>query len=431
LTFAGGAADNEQMDQEALNGGTDPGHPPQPTPGNWLNRNVVGMGLTSLLSDASHETATVALPGFLTALGAPPFALGVIEGVSDALASFVKLGAGWWGDRIGHRKGIATAGYTLTGAALGLFALAYGWPLILVGRALAWFGRGVRAPLRDAILAESVAAGDRGKAFGFHRAGDTIGAILGPLAAAGLLYALPPSWGGSDTGSYRLIFLLTLIPGLGSAAAFGLLVREEHRPADHKRRFWASVRALPANYRRFLLGVGVFGAGDFSPTLLIAAAVSLLTPAYGNDAASVAALLFTLRNVLYAAASYPVGALSDRVGRRGLLALGYLLGSAVTAGFAAAFLASAAHLIWLLVLFILAGVFIAVVDALEGAMTADLVPDPSLRGTAYGVRGTVNGVGDFVSSTVVGLLWSVSPALGFGYAAVLMAAGAVLLHRVR
>ena len=175
----------------------------------------------------------------------------------------------------------------------------------------------------------------------------------------------------------------------------------------------------------------MFGAGDFSATLLIAAAVILLTPAYGNDAPSLAALLYTLRNVFYRGRLLPGGG-AERPGRpRSLLALGYLLGSAVTAGFAGAFFAAGVPLIWLLLLFALAGVFIAVVDSLQGAMTADLVPDQSLRGTAYGVLGTVNGVGDFVSSAAVGLLWSVSPTLGFGYAAVLMFAGAALLHRVR
>src|SRR5438067_20964 len=146
---------------------------PLPSSSAWLNHNVLGMGLTSLLSDAGHEMATAVLPGFLAALGAPPYALGLIEGVADALSSFVKLAAGWWGDRLGHRKGIVTAGYALTGVAKALFALAAGWPLVLAGRCLAWFGRGIRGPLRDALLAESVLPGDRGKAFGFHRAGDT------------------------------------------------------------------------------------------------------------------------------------------------------------------------------------------------------------------------------------------------------------------
>lgn len=403
-----------------------------PIPGNWLNRNVLGMGLTSLLCDAGHEMATAVLAGFLAVIGAPLYALGVIEGVSDALSSFVKLGAGWWSDRLGHRKAITTAGYALTGGAMALFAAAVSWPLVLVGRMVGWFGRGIRGPLRDAMLAESVAPGDRGKAFGFHRAGDTLGAIVGPLVAAGLMFWLQPYASENPSMPFRIIFLLTLVPGLGSAIAFALMVQEKRRPANHGIKFWASVGALPRNFRRFLVGVGVFGAGDFSHTLLILAATQLLIGSHGAvTAAQIAALLYALRNVFYTAASYPVGALSDRFSRRGLLVIGYVLGAVVMAGFIVAFLSSTSSIIWLGVLFALSGVFIAVEDALEGVLTADLVPDESNRGTAYGVMGTVNGVGDFISSAVVGLLWSFSPETGFAYAAVAMLVGAVLLYRVR
>jgi len=403
-----------------------------PVPQHWLNRNVVGMGLTSLLSDAGHEMATAVMAGFLAVLGAPVYALGVIEGVSDALSSFVKLGAGWWSDRIGHRKAITTAGYALTGSAFVLFAAAVTWPLVLVGRTVAWFGRGVRGPLRDAMLAESVAPGDRGKAFGFHRAGDTLGAIIGPLMAAGLMFLLRPYASENPSMPFRIIFLLTLVPGLGSAVAFALMVTEERRSANHGIKFWASVRALPHSFRRFLVGVGVFGAGDFSHTLLILAATQLLTGSLGAvTAAQVAALLYALRNVLYTAASYPVGALSDRFSRRGLLVAGYVLAAAVMFGFVVTFAIGTSSIVLLAVLFGLAGVFIAVEDALEGVLTADLVSDESNRGTAYGVMGTVNGVGDFISSAVVGVLWSFSPEIGFAYAGLTMLFGAVLLYRVQ
>ncbi len=403
-----------------------------PQPGRWLNRNVIGMGLTSLLCDAGHEMATSVLAGFLAVIGAPVSALGIIEGVADALSSFLKLGTGWWSDRLGHRKAITTAGYALTGGAFALFALAGTWPLVLLGRVLAWFGRGIRGPLRSAMLAESVAPSDRGKAFGFHRASDTLGAILGPLLAAGLMFLLQPYAAENRSLPFRIVFLLTLVPGLGSALAFGLIVKEKRRPATPGVKFWTSIRALPRNFRRFLVGVGVFGAGDFSPTLLILAATQLLVGSYGVvTATQIAALLYALRNVLYAAASYPVGALSDRFGRRGILLLGYLLGSIVMVGFVIAFLAHTNSIVWLSVLFALAGVFIAIEDSLEGAMTADLVPDESNRGTAYGVMGAVNGVGDFLSSAVVGLLWSLSPEAGFAYAAGAMFLGAVLLARVR
>jgi len=288
------------------------------------------------------------------------------------------------------------------------------------------------------MLAESVAPGDRGKAFGFHRAGDTLGAIIGPLMAAGLMFLLQPYYPPTGTPPqpssmpFRIIFLVTLAPGLGSAVAFALMVKEKRRPANHGIKFWASVRALPTNFRRFLVGVGVFGAGDFSHTLLILAATQLLTGSRGAvTAAQIAALLYALRNVFYTAASYPVGALSDRFSRRGLLWLGYLLGAAVMVGFIIAFRTNADSIAWLGVLFALAGVYIAVEDALEGVLTADLVPDESNRGTAYGVMGTVNGVGDFLSSVVVGLLWAFSPEAGFAYAAAAMLFGAILLHRVR
>jgi MFS family permease len=405
--------------------------PSSPSEG-WLNRNVFGMGLTSLLSDASHEMATAVLPGFLAAIGAPAYALGIIEGVADALSSFVKLGAGWLGDRRGHRKGIATLGYVLTGFAKALFAFAVGWPLVFVGRVIAWFGRGIRGPLRDAMLAESVSARDRGKAFGFHRAGDTLGAIIGPLVAAGLLSLMEPHASRDPAAPFRTIFLLTLIPGLGAAVAFAWLVREKRRAANHEMHFWTSVRALPTNFRRFLVGVGFFGAGDFSPTLLILAATVLLTPTNGApQAAQIAALLYALRNLLYAAASYPIGAISDRYSRRAILFLGYVLGGLVMVGFAAVFLITSVGLLVLGILFGLSGVYIAAEDALEGAITADLIPDESIRGTAFGVMGTVNGVGDFASSAIVGLLWAFNPVIGFCYAAGMMVLGAVLLYRLR
>jgi MFS family permease len=167
--------------------------------------------------------------------------------------------------------------------------------------------------------------------------------------------------------------------------------------------------------------------------LLILAATELLAPTYGLVAAAqMAALFYTVRNVCYAGASYPVGAMSDRLGRRGLLALGYLAGALTAAGFVAAFLLSWRYPAYLLGLFCLAGIYIAAEDALEGAMTADLVPAVESRGIAYGVMGTVNGVGDLAASVLVGALWTaVSPAVAFAYAAVAMGVGALVMARLR
>jgi MFS family permease len=316
---------------------------------------------------------------------------------------------------------------------MAIFAFAAGWPLVLVGRTLGWFGRGIRGPLRDAILAESVSDKARGKAFGFHRAGDTLGAIIGPLCAVGLLAWLQGHGAADPAAPFRLVFLLTLIPGLGSALAFGLMVRERRRAPNHGVRLWATIRGLPHAYRRWLVGVGIFGVGDFAHTLLILAATQLLTPAYGIvTAAQMAALFYVVRNVFYAGASYPVGALSDRMGRLGILVLGYVVGALTAAGFAAAFAFSWRHPAYLLGLFSLAGIYIAAEDALEGAITADLVPTVESRGIAYGVLGTVNGIGDLAASVIVGALWTaVSPAVAFAYAGAAMGAGAVAVTRVR
>jgi len=397
----------------------------------WLNRNVFAMGLTSLLGDMGYEMATALLPGFFAVLGLPAAALGTIEGVADATASFVKLGVGWWSDRLGHRKAIAVAGYFLSGTAKALFAFAHGWPVILVGRVIAWFGRGIRSPLRDAMLAESVPPETRGKAFGFHRAGDTAGAILGPLIGVALLSYLGPH-SSDPSHPFRVAFLLTLIPGLASALTFAILVHENRREGS-RTSFSASLKTLPRPFFRFQIGVGIFGAGDYSHTLMILAAAQLLAPQRGmTRAAAIGGLLYVLHNVVYAISAYPVGALSDKRGRRGLLALGYALGAIVALGFAVAFWSKTANIAFIALLFMLGGAFIAIQDSLEGAMTADLVPETGKRGVAYGVTGAVNGVGDLISSAIVGIVWSAySPVAAFVYAAVTMATGAVVIQSVR
>lgn len=397
----------------------------------WLNRNVFAMGLTSLLGDMGYEMATALLPGFFAVLGLPAAALGTIEGVADATASFVKLGVGWWSDRLGHRKAIAVAGYFLSGTAKALFAFAHGWPLILVGRVVAWFGRGIRSPLRDAMLAESVPAETRGKAFGFHRAGDTAGAILGPLIGVVLLSYLGPR-PNDPSHPFRVAFLLTLIPGLASALTFAILVHENRREGSRSS-LSASLKTLPRPFFRFQIGVGIFGAGDYSHTLMILAAAQLLAPQRGmSRAAAIGGLLYVLHNVVYALSAYPVGALSDKRGRRGLLALGYASGAIVALGFAAAFWSKTANIVFIALLFMLGGAFIAIQDSLEGAMTADLVPETGKRGVAYGVTGAVNGIGDLISSAIVGIVWTAySPVAAFAYAAVTMATGAVVIQSVR
>lgn len=399
---------------------------PQSSPKNWLNRNVVGMALASFFSDAGHEAATSILPMFLVTIGAPAAALGVIEGVADAVSSFIKLGSGWYSDRIGHRKPIAVLGYTLTGLTTGLFALATTWTHVLTARTIGWFGRGMRGPVRDAMLAESVPAESRGHAFGFHRAGDTLGAIAGPLTALALINLLANNQATQNT--YRQIFLITLIPGLLAALFFTLLTKEMAHPANRDGNLFQLMHKLPNKFKKFLVGVGIFGAGDFAHSLLTLRAVQLLTPALGaSRAGEVSIFLYMIHNIFYAGMAYPIGSLADRIGKRGLLALGYGLAAVMGVGWM-----FAVPSVWMLgPLFALGGIFIAAEDSLEGALAADLLPD-DVRGTGYGVLATVNGLGDFLSSIIVGTLWTaISPVAGFAYATILSILGAIVIFRLR
>ncbi len=389
----------------------------------WLNRNIWGMTITSLLSDASHEMVMAVLPGFLPTIHVAAVALGWIEGASDAFSSFLKLFAGWYSDKIGHRKRMIVIGQFFTGTGLSLFAFANGWGLILVGRMVSWFGRGLRGTLRDAMLSESVAPEYRGRAIGFHRTGDTIGAIIGPVMGVALLSWLPAV---TPDAPFRTIFLLSLLPGLAAPVAFLVLVKETRRQPKPWMNFLHSLRELPSAFRRMLLAVGLFGSGDFSPALLILGAATLLRPKYGAvHAAQLAALLYVVRNIVYSAASYPIGWLADRMRKPPLLAAGYFCGAA-TAGLAAMmFRSGSSSLPLLAATFLLAGVFAAAQDTLEKAIPPDMT-DPAIRGTVYGALGAVNGAGDLISSALVGTLWSVaSPEIAFSTAGGLMLLGSI------
>jgi MFS family permease len=394
-----------------------------PRPG-WLNRTVWGMATTSFLSDLGHEAQSTILPTFMAALGLPPAALGVVEGGADATASFVKLGAGWLSDRVGRRKPFVVLGYLATGLASGLIALASGFPLILAGKLFGWFGRGIRGPLRNAMLTDAIPKEAQGRAFGFHRFGDTLGAILGPLIAVALLAAA-----GGVVDTARTLLWWSMGPGVLAAIVFGLCIGERPRARPAAYSLHHALGQMPRDFRRYLLGVGLFGAGDFSHSMLILAATQLLTPAWGPlKAAGLGGSLYVLHNVVYAAAAYPAGALADRHGHQRVLAWGYTLSAAVPLSLAAYFYFRLGSLPLLAASFAVAGLVNGVQDTLEGATTGTLAPAEH-RGFAFGLLGATNGVGDLVSSVVVGALWTAHPTWGFGYAAAFMMVGALVTHR--
>jgi MFS family permease len=386
----------------------------------WLSRTVLGIGLASLFSDLSHEMATTILPLFLAQqIAASAFSLGLIEGLSDGLASYFKLIGGWWTDRTGRRKPIAVVGYTLTALATSSFAFATNWVTVLASRSLAWAARGGRTEARNALLADSVERRHYGKAFGFERSMDTLGAIFAPLIAWGLVAA---------GVSYQKIFLTALLPGLLAAGAMGFLVREKQKPRQKDRYLLGDLRQLPLGFRYYVLAVGVFSLGQFAPTLLILRASQLLAPAYSQAAASqIAIALYVLFNIVQAGSAYLLGSLSHRAGSIRLLGVSYAAFAVASVGFVFA----DGHLPMLAALFALAGFAVGGIEAMEPTAAAEFLPT-DYRGTGYGTLGAANGIGDFLSSALVGGLWTrFGAAAGFGFAATFTLVSVLLLVVLR
>ncbi|HKE43300.1 MAG TPA: MFS transporter [Steroidobacteraceae bacterium] len=385
----------------------------------WLNRTVVGVGLASLFSDWSHEIATTVMPAFLATLGVAAAWLGLIEGVSDGVSSFAKLASGYYTDRLQRRKPIAVAGYVVTALGTAAFGLATAAWHVLIARATAWLGRGVRTPVRKALLAGAVTPQTYGRAFGFERMMDTVGAIVGPLTALFLLQFLHDD--------YPTLFALTLVPGLLAAAVMAFVVHERNRTAVSHVSFGDSLRALPHPFRRFLAAVTLFGMGDFSHTLLILLAIQKLTPQWGAAAAaSIGAGLYVLHNVVYAGFSMVAGVLADRLHKGRVLASGYALAAVM----ALAIMLLPMNLWTLAVIFTVAGSYVAIEETLEDSCCAALVTDAQ-HGMAFGTLATLNGLGDVVSSIVVGLLWTrFGTSVAFAYSAVLFLIGSAMILRV-
>lgn len=382
---------------------------PQPR---WLNPGVGSVGAASLLSDSGHEIVTAVLPAFLTAvLHSSAAALGVIEGVSDALVGVAKLVGGPLADDPRTRRRLATGGYVGTALATSAIGLAAAvWQAGLL-RALAWAARGLRSPARDTLLAALAPPHAYGRAFGLERAGDNLGAVLGPLLAAGLV-----GWVG-----VRPTMLLALLPGLGAAFAITVAARAAGADARAPGRHRLQVGALRrAGLVAPLAPVVLFEFGNVAPTLLILRATELLAAGGRSVAAatSLAILGYAGHNAAASVLALGGGRWIDAGGPRPAFAAG-------AAAYAVAYLGFGLgpHQWWLVMaVFLLAGAGIGLAETAESTLVARQLPD-ELRGSGYGVLGAVQATGDLVSTVVVGALYTVvSPIAGFGYAAVWMAA---------
>jgi len=387
----------------------------------WRNSTVSGFSLASFLSDASHEMATAVLPLYLRNLGLGASVLGLIEGIADVTGAASKWAAGSVGQRARHRKALTALAYAVTTVCVAAFSLVTQVIPFLILRAVAWASRGFRGPLRDTLMAESVDPADYGKAYGLERAGDMAGAVIGPLAAVGLL-ALGTS--------LPRIFLWTLLPGFGAALAVVLLV-QERKPNDASLRQRTLRPVLPARYWAFLGAVLLFGMGDFSRTFLIFEASGRMAGNWAHAMLSVPVLLYVGHNLVSGVSTLPAGALTDRWSYGRTLLLGYGLGLVFNVGLA--FLPT--DLGWLIPLFVVSGVYIAIEETVEKATAARMIREDA-RSYALGMLATANAVGDLVSSVLTGfLLDHAGRAWSYGTAAFFSAAGflalALIIRRSR
>jgi MFS family permease len=372
---------------------------------------VLGIGLADLAADANYEMVLAILPLFITAgLGAPAIAVGLVEGVADGSSAVIKVWSGWYSDRVAWRKRLAVGGYGATGLGFALLLAVSSWPQVVVARAFAWVGRGLRQPIRSAMLAGSVEKKDLGKAFGFHEAMDTAGALIGPATAFALL---------ATNHGFRTVFAVALIPAAFAVTFFALLTRDPRRgpqtapPPDFK---------LPRPFWRLIVPVAIFGTGNFATAFFTLRVVQMLRPELSLAAATAAAVGFYLaHNAIGTAVSFPAGWLADRFGKAPVLAAAYAL-------FALACVVGAFGHGWAGVglLALLVGAQEPVVASVEGSLAGSLVEERRL-GTAYGVLNSVNGVGDLASSVVAGLLWMASPAAAMGFGATLSAVASAIL----
>ncbi len=390
----------------------------------WLNHNVIGIGLVSLFSDMSHEMATAILPFLvILVLGGNAAILGLIEGSADGLASLFKSYSGYHSDKSGKRLPIMYLGYLATGILIPAIGFATNLVEVFLLRIGAWIGRGARGPPRDALMTESVSPSSVGKAFGFERALDSLGAVIGPAMVLLLIPYLP----------FSKIFLVSAFPATICIVVVFLLVREAPRRnkgsnlQENERQmlsFWSTIKTLPKEFRLLLTSVGLFGIANFSNIFFTLRAEQVLQPSLGQTRASeLAVLLYVILNVIYAIGCYPAGFFADRISKRNLLALGYVV-------FALACMASifeTPNYLILGTIFVLAGLQAAIVDTVEKTYASEILGDSS-KGTGFGVLQTINGIGDFTSSAMIGLLIVfLSPTLGFGVVAAIASVACTIL----
>jgi len=374
-----------------------------------LGRNVFAAGLVSFFMDVSSEMVYPLVPLFLAnVLGVNKSVIGLIEGIAESTASLLKVFSGWFSDRIGRRKGLMGVGYAVSVLSRPLIALAVAWQHILASRFIDRFGKGIRTAPRDAIIAESSDPGVMGRAFGFHRAMDTLGAVIGPALAFFLLSAF--------AGDFRKVFWVSMIPGIIAVALIVFLIKEKKKalPERHERPK-LTLAHFDWRFKFFVVITTLFAIGNSSDVFLI-----LRSQQLGITTAMIPVVYMTF-NLVYALSAIPAGIAADRFGKKRVVLVGFILFALIYYGFAVAGSATAA---W--VLFGLYGVFMGLTEGVQKAFLTTIIP-PDFKATAFGVYNTAVGLALFPASLIGGWLWDrVSPAATFYYGSAMAAVSTLL-----
>jgi MFS family permease len=375
-----------------------------------ITKNVVVISLVSFFNDIASEMIYPIVPIFLTTvLGAPVTVVGLIEGIAESTASILRVFSGWFSDKFQRRKPFMIAGYVLSSLSKLIMAVSVHWSMIMGGRFLDRFGKGVRTSARDALLTESCDASCRGRVFGFHRAIDTLGALVGPLAALVLLQVF--------SQNLRSIFFLSLIPAVIGVFLLAAFVKDISRKEVSINTVPIRLRdmKLSKDFKIFLIVSAIFAVGNSSDAFLILRAQDL------GFSLGLTIVVYTAFNTAYALTSFPAGILSDKIGQKKVLLYGFCLFAVIYFLFG---IVTKPVLLW--VLFPLYGVYMALTEGIGKAYISHLI-DKDYTGTTYGIYQTLIGIMTFFSSLIAGFLWKyIGPGAPFIFGGIMAAAAFII-----
>jgi MFS family permease len=374
-----------------------------------FNKNVTVAGLVSFFMDVSSEMIYPLVPLFLSnVLGVNKSVIGLIEGIAESTASLLKVFSGWFSDKIGNRKWLMAAGYGISAISRPIVALAATWHHVMGFRFMDRFGKGIRTAPRDALIAESADKTHLGRAFGFHRAMDTMGAVVGPALAFFFL--------GLFSNNYRTVFWLSMIPGVIAVLMIIFFITEKKKyVAAHVERPKLTMKHFDWRFKFFVFITGIFAIGNSSDVFLILRAQQIGIPTI------MIPIVYLLFNLIYSLSAIPAGIAADKFGKKRVILAGFVLFAILYYGFA---VASDTKTIW--ILFAFYGLFMGLTEGIQKAFLASIIPQ-DFKATAFGIYNTVVGIAMFPASLIGGWLWdSISPSATFYFGAITASISAIL-----